>query len=475
MKKSFCRQDNRITDKEHILLKKLRRAAREYGMLETGIIVALSGGADSHALLHAVIRVCKEAGVPVMCAHVNHMLRGAEADADEAFCRRICADYGVDIEVLRTDVAALARERGKGFEETARDVRYAFFAELAEKRPEFKCIATAHTASDNAETVLFNLSRGGGIKGLSGIPPVRGNIVRPLIYVTRAEVEDYCTANSLEYVVDRTNADTEYSRNYIRAEVVPRLDTLYGGFADAASRMSRNLRRDSDYLEGEAEKTFDSLYADGFPSEKLRSLHPAIAVRVLMLAFEKETQKKAESVHLDAVLAKLAEGGEPFSVYLPGDTVVRCEQGRLTFKKETDAPEPYRIELKTGENLLPDGSMLLVLPDGDEKITRSSHKIYNLSIFARVCGDTIEGGIFARSRREGDSYRTGGMTRKLKKLLNAARLTVRERDILPVVCDCEGILWVPHFAVRDGSEAKNDGKDHSIYYIEASESAARRT
>ncbi len=468
MKKSLCRQDNKITDKEHILLKKLRRAVKEYGMLDGGIIVALSGGADSHAMLHALIPICKEAGVPVMCAHVNHMLRGAEADADEAFCRRICAHYGVDIEVLRTDVAALARERGKGFEETARDVRYAFFDSLTEKHAQYSRIATAHTASDNAETVLFNLARGGGIKGICGIPPVRGNIVRPLIYATREEVLGYCNANSLEYVTDSTNSDTDYSRNYIRAEIIPRLDTLYGGFADAASRMSRNLRRDSDYLAGEAEKAFDALYSNGFSSEKLRSLHPAVGVRVLMLAFERETQRKAESVHLDAVWAKLSEGSEPFSVYLPRDTVVRCERGRLAFVKETEEPQPYRVELKIGENVLPDGSILLVLPEGDVKITSSSHKVYNLSIFARVGGDTIEGGIFARSRENGDSYRVGGMTRKLKKLLNAAQYTVRERDMLPVVCDACGIIWVPGFGVRDGAGAKQDGKDYRIYYIGAS-------
>ncbi|MBQ5809790.1 MAG: hypothetical protein IIW21_08565, partial [Clostridia bacterium] len=126
MKKSLCRQDNRITDKEHILTEKLKKATEEYGMLDGGIIVALSGGADSHALLHALIPTCADAGVPLACAHVNHMLRGADADADEAFCRRICADYGVPIEVLRTDVAALAKKEGRGFEETARDVRYAF-------------------------------------------------------------------------------------------------------------------------------------------------------------------------------------------------------------------------------------------------------------------------------------------------------------------------------------------------------------
>ena len=467
MKKSFCRQDSKITAKEHILQAKLGRTVREYGMLDCGIIVALSGGADSHALLHALLPVCRNAGVPVMCAHVNHMLRGADADADEAFCRRICAGLGVPIEVLRTDVAAIARERGLGFEEAARDVRYAFFAELCEKHPQYKRIATAHTASDNAETVLFNLARGGGIRGLCGIPPVRGNIVRPLVCVTRAEVEDYCRQNSLEYVIDCTNADTEYSRNYIRAEIIPRLDTLYHGFAEAASRMSRNLRRDCDFLEAEAKKAFAELYSDGFSADALRALHPAVAVRVLMLAFESETGRKAESVHLDAVLEKLGEGSKPFSLYMPGDTVVRCEQGRLIFIKETEAPEPYRIELGEGENVLPDGSVLLVLPDEGEKITHPSHKVYNLSIFARVCSDTIKKGVFARSRECGDAYRFGGMTRKLKKLLNATRLTVRERDMLPVVCDGEGILWVPGFAVRDGAGAKKGEKCHIIYYIEA--------
>lgn len=432
-----------------------------------GIVVALSGGADSRALLHALIKICGE-GTPVMCAHVNHMLRGAEADRDEEFCRSICNAEGIPLRVLRVDVAQIARREGKGFEEAARDVRYAFFHRILEENAEFKKIATAHTASDNGETVLFNLMRGGGIKGLCGIPPVRGRIIRPLIYVTREEILDYCRENSLEYVTDSTNADTAYSRNYIRAEIMPRLDKLYGNAADAISRASRNLRRDSDYLETEAERVFGQLYAGHLPTRELRALHPAVLARVVALAYGKITEKRAESVHLDSVCNMIYKKEEPFSLYLPDDVVCRCERGKLFFEKaEEKADTAYRTELSVGENILPSGAILLVLPAEEAKNIQKSQNVYNLSIFARVSGDTIEKGIFARSRENGDSYRFGNMTRKLKKLLCDRGIPLWEREVLPVVCDKEGILWVPGFGVRDGAAGKDSEKDYIIYYIKA--------
>ncbi|MBQ9109096.1 MAG: tRNA lysidine(34) synthetase TilS, partial [Oscillospiraceae bacterium] len=192
----------------------------EFHMLTQGdfVAVGVSGGADSVALLSLLCCLRGELDLTLVACHINHNLRGAEAKRDEDFVRRLCDRLGVECRVLSADVAALAREEGRSVEETARQVRYRFFAETAGKRGK---IATAHTAADNTETVLLNLARGSGLRGLCGIPPVRGNILRPLIGGTREQTEAWCCQNGLEWVEDSTNAADDYTRNRLRHHAVP--------------------------------------------------------------------------------------------------------------------------------------------------------------------------------------------------------------------------------------------------------------
>ena len=201
-------------------------------MLEDGepVLVALSGGADSVALLRAL----QALAYPVRAFHLNHCLRGAESDRDEAFCRALCAGLGVPLTVERIDVAA-ARAAGEGIEAAARRIRYARLTAAAQGAK----IATAHTADDNLETMLFHLVRGTGPKGLAGIPPVRGQVIRPLLGVTRAAVEAYLHALGQDYVTDSTNADDAYTRNRIRHEVVPVLRQINPAVSGAAARLAR--------------------------------------------------------------------------------------------------------------------------------------------------------------------------------------------------------------------------------------------
>ena len=183
------------------MLETVKRTIAAHAMLAPGepVLAALSGGADSVALLC----VLRELGYPVRAFHLNHCLRGAESDRDEAFCRALCARLGVELTVGRVDVAAAAREQGRGVEETARRIRYARLQQAAQGQK----IATAHTADDNLETVLFHLVRGTGPKGLAGIPPVRGQVIRPLLDVGRAQIEAYLAAIGQEYVTDSSNTD----------------------------------------------------------------------------------------------------------------------------------------------------------------------------------------------------------------------------------------------------------------------------
>jgi len=200
------------------MLDTVKRTISDYMMLETSenVLVALSGGADSTALLLSL----RELGYPVRAFHLNHCLRGAESDRDEAFCRRLCEKLGVELTVERVDIAAAAGD--SAVEETARRIRYARLEHAAHGAK----IAVAHNADDNLETMLFHLVRGTGAKGLTGIPPVRGRIIRPLIAVERSEIEAFLRERGQDFVTDSTNADTVYTRNRLRQEVVPVLREL---------------------------------------------------------------------------------------------------------------------------------------------------------------------------------------------------------------------------------------------------------
>ena len=217
------------------MLDTVKRTISDYMMLETGenVLVALSGGADSAALLLSL----RELGYPVRAFHLNHCLRGAESDRDEAFCRRLCEKLGVELTVERVDIAAAAGD--SAVEETARRIRYARLEHAAHGVK----IAVAHNADDNLETMLFHLVRGTGAKGLTGIPPVRGRIIRPLIEVERREIEAFLRERGQDFVTDSTNADTAYTRNRLRQEVVPVLRELNPQAVQAAGKLQRNCMR----------------------------------------------------------------------------------------------------------------------------------------------------------------------------------------------------------------------------------------
>lgn len=229
---------------------KVEETIAEFGMLNGAdtVIAALSGGADSVSLLRALCELRERCRITVRACHLNHGLRGAQSDGDEEFCKRLCEALGVPIVTAKVNVAE-HRNKHESIEEAARRIRYGFFDKCLEKSGGNSVIAAAHTANDNAETVLLNITRGTGLKGLCGIPPVRGRIVRPLIRRTRDEVEEYLKSIGQGYVTDNTNFSEEYSRNKIRLSVIPRLLEINPALLEVICRMTDNLRVDSEYLE----------------------------------------------------------------------------------------------------------------------------------------------------------------------------------------------------------------------------------
>lgn len=258
---------------------KVLSADAEYHMTEKGdaVVAALSGGADSVSLVHILRELSAELGITVSACHINHHLRGEESDRDMRFCEELCGRLGIPLTVREADVRSFQRKH-ESLEECARRVRYDFFAEVSQG----KKLATAHNANDCAETVLLNMLRGTGLKGLCGIPPVRGNIIRPLIWCTREDVEEYCKSSGLGWVTDCTNLSDDYTRNRIRHIVLPELLKINGSLFGTMSRMEKNLREDSDLLESMAQQALDRAECGaGWDAAKLNALEKPIQSRAL--------------------------------------------------------------------------------------------------------------------------------------------------------------------------------------------------
>lgn len=246
------------------LVEKVLSAISDYGMLDGAgsVCVALSGGADSVSLLSALCSVKDELRIAVSACHLNHGLRGADSDSDERFCRGLCERMGVPLYAKRIDVSSGVHKH-ESVEEAARRARYGFFEEALEHFGA-GVLATAHNANDNAETVLLNLTRGTGLRGLCGIPPVRRlgqtgerRVIRPLIYCGRREIEEYLRVTGQECVTDKTNLSEDYTRNKLRLRVLPELTEINPSVVGVIGRMTRNLRADSELLEEQARRALE--------------------------------------------------------------------------------------------------------------------------------------------------------------------------------------------------------------------------
>ena len=412
--------------------------------ISSGVLLGLSGGADSVMLLHllAEYRRRTAGNFTILAVHVNHGIRGAEADRDEVFSRGISASLGVEFLSRTIDVPSLARESGKGIEEAARDARYSIFSDIISSRNDISYISLGHNATDNLETVIFNMMRGAGARGISGIPPVRDNIIRPMIYIPKADITAALDGCGVAYVTDSTNSDTAYTRNYIRHEIIPRLSKLTDSPEVSVRRMGQNIRVDGEYIDSVANRFLAE--CSGTPrAAELAQLHPAVFYRVIAAMVARVTDKSPERVHIEKIRSLIGEGS--FSYDMPGGCSFSSSCGVCrVVPRESSAGFDFPVEI--GECDLPEYSAKLVISDEKPEI---SHNVYKFSIQADVGSAIISGSLRLRSRREGDSYRSHGMTHKLKKQLIDAKIPADLRDRVPLLCDDRGIVWAIGFGVRD--------------------------
>ena len=428
------------------------RTMRKHDLLPLGgrVLVALSGGPDSVALLH-ILRTLERRGVLVVAgaAHLNHQLRGAEADADEAFCGDLAAASGIRFVAGRSDVAALARESGRSVEDAARVARYRFLNDTATAL-DAAAIAVGHSRDDQAETFLLRLIRGAGAAGLAGIRPRADRVIRPLIDISRAELRQYAAAHGLEFREDTSNADLRIPRNRVRHELLPHLERFSPVIAATLARAAGLARDDEEFLDKLAIESAASivlLESDGVAVDiaGLTALAPALASRVARKALSAAAPDRFIGFqHIDDLLDLARRGAEGAAVTLPGVSATR-RGPRIVFGLVADAPfsNSFRFPLSIpGEVAVPGWALSAVRVDDLSGVETPAGRGDTAVVAATLLHEPLA----VRTRRRGDTFRPlgmGGRGRKLQDFLVDRKIARDERDSLPLVVDGnDRIVWV---------------------------------
>ncbi|MBR4452508.1 MAG: tRNA lysidine(34) synthetase TilS [Clostridia bacterium] len=423
------------------MIDKVIKTAEKYNMFDSGgrVIVALSGGSDSMALLHSLILLKDRFNITVEAAHVNHCIRGESADRDEMFVRKVCGELGIKLHCMKADIPSMAKDKGMTLEQAGRIVRYDFFNSVC-------CggiIATAHNLNDRIETFLFNFTRGSTLRGLCSIPPVRDNIVRPIIDCSKREILDFCDKNNIIYVTDETNSDTVYARNRIRHKVIPELLEINPSFESAALRCICSLNEDETYLFNSAMQVYENSKTDqGYSIDTLCDAPEIIKKRAVAYILDRETGADIDMTAVKIICEALGvykKSGRGMKIQIPGGLFARTRAGILEFSFPDKSGNSDIVILEPGNNIF--GSYLIELNYND-KLNNYSQIVSNeLSVFN---GDSaiINGRLYARARVSDDKirFKSRGISKSLRKIQNEKQMPPEIRDSIPVICDDKGLL-----------------------------------
>lgn len=450
-----------------MVIASIKDTIRRHGMLEKGfrVVVAVSGGPDSVCLLSALHTLSAELGITLHVAHLDHMFRGAESADEALFVRNLAEKLSLPATIGHVDVPALCRERGLSAQAGARLARYAFLERTADSIGAER-IATGHTASDQAETVLMRLLRGAGGSGLSGIPPVRGRVIRPLLGITRDHVTAYLKTAGLAFVNDPSNEKPLYLRNRIRSELIPVLRNFNPRIVERLAREAAVLRDEDDALRAavdESAKTVCvceenrvSLARDGF-----NALLPALRRRILKRALDLAGLDAAQfsSTRIDEALSFMAHAQTGRSLDLaPGAGLAR-EYGRFLITAAAAAAFPERGIAVPGLTALPGSGMELEAweaTDGQGAPEGKNYRWQAAFDYAKIAAPLI-----VRSRLPGDRFCPAGMHGKHKKLHDFfidEKVPRLQRDRIPLICAGTDILWIVGYRTDERFIARDRAK-----------------
>ncbi len=444
---------------------KVLKTIKKYNMLSHGdtVVLGFSGGADSCAMFSIFLGLREEYELKLIVCHINHMLRDEEADRDEEFVRKMCEKNNVSFRLLKTDVAEIAKQRRESTEKCGRDIRYSFFRETALMYN--GKIATAHTASDNAETVLFNLTRGCGVRGLGGIPPVRDNIIRPLIEVTREEIEKYCNDNKINYVTDSSNLTRDYTRNKIRLDAVKVFKQINPSFEQTIARMSEQMRGHVLHINNTAREILDRIITEkGCKVKELNACDDAIFSEIIYI-LASEYDVVPEAVHIGMIRQICRTSG---AVELKSKIFAVSKQGYLRIIKRSEETSLQETEYDGQKSIVINNKKITFsLVNIDEFNNRK--KNYKLVFDNSLDYDTISLPAVFRSRKSGDFFRLPkrNVTKPLKKLFCEMKIPQEQRNSVLVFACGSDVMWIEGAGVSDDHRVTKDTK--KVLIIETKE------
>lgn len=440
------------------MLEQLKKTIQAHGLLETGdaIVVAVSGGPDSVALLHALTRLRLEFEYTIAAAHVNHQFRGEEADEDSRYVQRLCRELAIPCFVDSIDVPQFIEETGLNPQEAARQVRYRFLRQVAGEMGGAK-VATAHHADDQLETMVMRLVRGTGIEGLAGIPLCRSEedikIIRPLLEVTRDQIEKYCEEEGLSPRQDASNWSDKYLRNRIRRHWIPLMREENPHVASAAVHLAGVLREENDYMRQESVEKLASIIEEQNTNTMIirqndfLTHHLALQRRMIKLILSyllKSDIKEIGYAHIESIRQIIEDAHPAACTHLPGGLQVRREYQRVifSFSSDTNSIPPYIYSLNIpGQTYISEIGLAVRCYYGD----RDERNRLAEGTFAMFDPESVKGKLYVRQRRAGDRMVPLGMhgSKKVKDILIDKKIPRQQRDQIPLLTDDEHVLWIP--------------------------------
>lgn len=446
------------------MIDKVRSTIQKYNMLSRGdkVVIGVSGGADSVCLTDIMNRLKDEYCLDITLVHINHNIRGEEADRDEAYVMSLGEKYGVNVKIFSYDVESIAKEKGLTVEEAGRELRYKAFFAMAGDRGK---IAVAHNINDNCETMLMRFFRGTGIKGLGGINPVRDKIIRPLIAVERREIEEYCRKNSLEYCTDCTNSIDVYTRNKIRLRLIPYIEREFNpNIANTLYRTSEMMSAEDSFLENMAMEAYNKceISPKRISVERLKEYDTVIQRRIVRLGF-RDYSADLHDVSYENVenVLSLADKESGRIVQLPNSLVAVREQECIYFGRN-ERHEPFCYEINVGDKKYFEelGCCLLL---SDKKYEKNEKILYTTSFDC----DKIVLPLVLRSRMPGDSIYIAGIggSKSVKKLFMEMKIPMISRAAVPILAMGEEVLWIKDMKTSDKYKADRTTQNRLYLYL----------
>lgn len=442
----------------------------EYNLIEENdnIVAAVSGGHDSMAMVYALVEVRKSIDFNIIVAHVNHGVRGDEAKRDQEFVKNQAKKLGLEFTTRDVDMNGYAREHKITAEEAGRFLRYSFFREIIKEKGSGK-IAVAHNRNDQAETLLMRIMRGTGIDGLKGMDFKSGDVIRPLLDISRTDIEEYIEENHIETVLDKTNLVPIYSRNKVRLELIPYIKENFNqNIVDTLWRLSQSSKLDVSYLDEVVEEKYklvmkyESKHSIILNRLVFAEENPSIKARLLRKSIEKihGSMQGIGEVHISSLVELFDSNETGKKIDLPNDIVGKTSYDNLIIeRKSVEKTDDFECNLTKGENVFTEIGVSIHISVYTDKLSVGKSKNKKLFDFDKVMGK-----LRIRNRKNGDRLVPFGMkgSKKVKDYFIDNKVPRDLRDRIPILADDENIIWIIGYGISDLYKVTDETKNFLV-------------